>query len=189
MTKNILLTGIGGQGTITASKLLTIGLMNAGYDVKMSEVHGMSQREGKVLTHLRYGDKVFSPVVPMGEADIIMGFEELEVLRNIDYLKKDGIIVLNTVQFNPISVLSGKDKYPKGIKEMIEAKTPNLLAFNASEEAEKLGSQKVMNIILLGVVIREMKLEHIDWDKIFKENAKAEFYELNKKALEIGLNL
>ncbi|MDO4772576.1 MAG: indolepyruvate oxidoreductase subunit beta [Bacillota bacterium] len=189
MTKNILLTGIGGQGTITASKLLTIGLMSAGYDVKMSEVHGMSQREGQVLTHLRYGDKVYSPVVPMGEADIIMGFEELEVLRNIDYLRKGGTVVLNTVKFNPIGVLSGKDKYPEGIKEMIEKKAGKILAFNANEEAEKLGSAKIMNLILLGVIIREMELQDIDWDKILQENVKPEFFELNKKAIDAGIHL
>ncbi len=189
MTKNILLTGIGGQGTITASKLLTLGLLSAGYDVKMSEVHGMSQREGKVLTHLRYGEKVYSPVVPMGEADIIMGFEELEVLRNIDYLKEDGTIVLNTVQFNPIGVLSGRDKYPQGIREMLDKRTKNIHAFNASEEAEKLGNPRVMNLILLGVIIREMELQDIDWDKILEENVKPELVELNKKAIRIGIEL
>lgn len=189
MTKNILLTGIGGQGTITASKLLTYGLLSAGYDVKMSEVHGMSQREGQVLTHLRYGEKVYSPVVPMGEADIIMGFEPLEVLRNIDYLKKGGTVVLNTVKFNPIGVLSGKDKYPEGIKELIEKKAGKILAFDAYEEADKLGSAKIMNLILLGVIIKEMDLQAIDWDRILKENVKPEFVELNKKAIEVGVAL
>ncbi|MBS5597130.1 MULTISPECIES: indolepyruvate oxidoreductase subunit beta [Peptostreptococcus] len=189
MTKNILLTGIGGQGTITASKLLTIGLMSAGYDVKMSEVHGMSQREGQVLTHLRYGDKVYSPVVPQGEADIIMGFEELEVLRNIDYLREDGVVVLNTARFNPIGVLSGKDKYPENTKELIEARAGKVYAFDASEEAKKLGNQKVMNIILLGTIIKKMNLEEIDWDKIIEENVKEKFIEINKKALRVGIEL
>ena len=189
MTKNILLTGIGGQGTITASKLLTIGLMSAGYDVKMSEVHGMSQREGQVLTHLRYGDKVYSPVVPQGEADIIMGFEELEVLRNIDYLREDGVVVLNTARFNPIGVLSGKDKYPENTKELIEARAGKVYAFDASEEAKKLGNQKVMNIILLGTIIKKMNLEEIDWDKIIEENVIEKFIEINKKALRVGIEL
>ncbi len=189
MTKNVLLTGIGGQGTITASKLLTIGLMSAGYDVKMSEVHGMSQREGQVLTHLRYGDKVYSPVVPMGEADIIMGFEELEVLRNIDYLKNDGVVVLNTARFNPIGVLSGKDTYPENTKELIEARAGKLFSFDATAEAEKLGNPRVMNIILLGTIIKNMKLQDIDWDKIIEENVKPQFIELNKKALKVGMEL
>lgn len=189
MTKNLLLTGIGGQGTITASKLLTIGLMSAGYDVKMSEVHGMSQREGQVLTHLRYGEKVYSPVVPMGEADIIIGFEELEVLRNIDYLKPDGVVVLNTVRFNPIGVLSGRDKYPENTQELIEKRAGKVHAFNATEEAEKLGNNKVMNTILLGTIIKSMKLEDIDWDKIIEENIKPKFVELNKKALRVGMGL
>lgn len=189
MTKNILLTGIGGQGTITASKLLTIGLMSAGYDVKMSEVHGMSQREGQVLTHLRYGDKVYSPVVPMGEADIIMGFEELEVLRNIDYLRKDGVVVLNTARFNPIGVLSGRDKYPDNTEELIKKRAKKVYSFDAYKEAEKLGSQKVMNIILLGTIVKKMDLVHIDWDKIIEENVKPKFVEMNKKALKLGMDL
>ncbi len=189
MTKNLLLTGIGGQGTITASKLLTIGLMSAGYDVKMSEVHGMSQREGQVLTHLRYGQKVYSPVVPMGEADIIIGFEELEVLRNIDYLKEDGLVVLNTVRFNPIGVLNGQDTYPENTKELIEKRAGKVYAFNATEEAKKLGNQKVMNIILLGTIVKSMKLEDIDWDKIIEENVKEQFIDINKKALRVGMGL
>lgn len=188
-TKNVLLTGIGGQGTITASKLLTIGLMSAGYDVKMSEVHGMSQREGQVLTHLRYGDKVFSPVVPLSKADIIVGFEELEVLRNIDYLKEDGTVVLNKARFNPIGVLSGKDTYPSNTEEFIRNRAKNFYAFDASCEAIKLENQKVMNIILLGTIVKNMKLENIDWDAIIEENVKPKFVELNKKALRVEMDL
>lgn len=189
MLKSVLLTGIGGQGTITVSKLLTLGLMSKGYDVKMSEVHGMSQREGQVLTHLRYGDEVYSPVVPLGEADIIIGFEELEVLRNIDYLNKDGIVILNTVKFNPIGVLSGKDDYPENVQELIEKRAKTVYAFDASQEAEKLGNPKVMNIILLGTMIKSMNLEDIDWDTIIEENVKPEFVEINKKALLVGKSL
>ncbi len=113
-TKNILLTGVGGQGTILASKLLTVGLIDAGYDVKMSEVHGMSQREGPVLTHVRFGKKVFSPIVEKRKADVIMGFEELGVLRNLDYLRDDGqgIVIFNRVRDNPMGVQTGQDKYP-----------------------------------------------------------------------------
>lgn len=188
-TKNILLTGIGGQGTITASKLLTIGLMSAGYDVKMSEVHGMSQREGQVLTHLRYGDRVYSPVVSLGRADIIVGFEELEVLRNIDYLKEGGTVVLNTARFNPIGVLSGKDTYPQNTEELIRERAGKLYSFDATDEAKKLGNPRVMNIILLGTIIKNMNLENIDWDSIIENNVKPDFVELNKKAIRIGMDL
>jgi indolepyruvate ferredoxin oxidoreductase beta subunit len=117
-TKNILQTGVGGQGTILASKLLTVGLIEAGYDVKMSEVHGMSQREGPVLTHVRYGEKVYSPIVEKRKADLIMGFEELEVLRNLDYLRDDGqgIVIFNRTRVNPIGVQMGKENTPPTAK-------------------------------------------------------------------------
>ena len=134
-TKNILLTGVGGQGTILASKLLTEGLLSQGYDVKMSEVHGMSQREGPVLTHVRYGEKVFSPIVEAKRADVIIGFEELEVLRNLEYLRKDGkgIIILNKVRVYPIGVQNGSEKYPENAAELISARAGKVVAMDASE--------------------------------------------------------
>ena len=191
MTKNILLTGIGGQGTILASQLLTLGLMDAGYDVKMSEIHGMSQREGSVLTHVRFGEKVFSPVVEKGKADIIVGFEELEVLRNIDYLRRDGqgIVVLNLNRVNPVGVLSGKDKYPQNVEELVKARAGRLIAFSATEEAIRLGNEKAMNVILLGALIHFMGLENIDWTKIIAQNVKERFVKLNQSALLRGMEL
>lgn len=187
-TKNILLTGVGGQGTILASKLLTLGLMSHGLDVKMSEVHGMSQREGPVLTHVRFGKKVYSPVVEKGKGDILIGFEELEVLRNLDYLRDDGegIVVLNTSRINPIGVLTGADKYPTNVEELIRKKTKHLVVVDAAAEAHKLGNPRVMNIILLGAIIKYMQLEDIDWEKIIAENVKKPFEKINKKALEVG---
>lgn len=191
MTKNILLTGVGGQGTILASKLLTIGLMKAGYDVKMSEVHGMSQREGQVLTHVRYGEKVYSPVVSKNTADLIIGFEELEVLRNLEYLRNDGkgIVVVNKTQINPIAVISGSTKYPQGILEAIEKRAGRTIAVDATQLAKDLGNIKTANIILLGTIIKSMNLEDINWDKIIEENVKEKFIEINKKALELGKSL
>jgi indolepyruvate ferredoxin oxidoreductase beta subunit len=189
-TKNILLTGVGGQGTILASKLLTLGLMSHGLDVKMSEVHGMSQREGSVLTHVRFGERVFSPVVEKGKGDILIGFEELEVLRNLDYLRDDGegIVVLNTARINPIGVLTGTDKYPQNVAELIRKKTNHLIVVDATEEARKLGNTKVMNIILLGAIIKYMQLEDINWEKIISENVKKPFVEINLKALKLGMS-
>jgi indolepyruvate ferredoxin oxidoreductase beta subunit len=188
--KNILLTGVGGQGTILASKLLTLGLMSYGLDVKMSEVHGMSQREGSVLTHVRFGERVFSPVVEKGKGDILIGFEELEVLRNLDYLRDDGegIVVLNTARINPIGVLTGTDKYPQNVAELIRKKTSHLIVVDATEEARKLGNTKVMNIILLGAIIKYMQLEDINWEKIISENVKKPFVEINLKALKLGMS-
>ena len=190
-TKNILLTGVGGQGTILASKLLTHGLIEAGFDVKMSEVHGMSQREGPVLTHIRYGDKVYSPIVEKRRADLILGFEELEVLRNLDYLRDDGqgVVILNRVRINPIGVQMGKDKYPTNGEELIRARAGKLIALDGQAEARELGNPRVMNFILLGVLIRELGLEHFDWNRIIAENVKEKFVPLNQQALQVGLNL
>ena len=190
-TKNILLTGVGGQGTILASKLLTHGLIEAGFDVKMSEVHGMSQREGPILTHIRYGDKVYSPIVEKRRADLILGFEELEVLRNLDYLRDDGqgVVILNRVRVNPIGVQMGKDKYPTNGEELIRARAGKLIALDGQAEARELGNPRVMNIILLGVLVGELGLEHFDWNRIIAENVKEKFIPLNQQALQVGLNL
>lgn len=190
-TKNILLTGVGGQGTILASKLLTNGLIEAGYDVKMSEVHGMSQREGPVLTHVRFGEKVFSPIVEKRKADLIMGFEELEVLRNLDYLRNDGkgIVIFNRVRVNPIGVQMGKEKYPTNGEELIRARAGKLIALDGQAEARELGNPRVMNIILLGVLIRELGLQEIDWNRIIAENVKEKRVPLNQQALQVGLSL
>ena len=190
-TKNILLTGVGGQGTILASKLLTNGLIEAGYDVKMSEVHGMSQREGPVLTHVRYGEKVYSPIVEKRKADLIVGFEELEVLRNLDYLRDDGegIVIFNRVRVNPIGVQMGKDKYPTNGEELIRARAGKLIALDGQAKARELGNPRVMNIILLGVLIRELGLEHIDWNHIIAQNVEEKYVPLNQEALQVGMNL
>ncbi len=187
--KNILLTGIGGQGTILASKLLTLGLIDAGYDVKMSEVHGMSQREGPVLTHVRYGEKVFSPIVEKRKADIIMGFEELEVLRNLDYLRDDGtgIVIFNRVRVNPMGVQMGKEKYPINGEELIRERAGKLIALDGQAEARELGNPKVMNIILLGVLIKQLGLEDFDWNRIIAENVKEKFVPINQQALQLGI--
>lgn len=190
-TKNILLTGVGGQGTILASKLLTVGLIDAGYDVKMSEVHGMSQREGPVLTHVRFGKKVFSPIVEKRKADVIMGFEELEVLRNLDYLRDDGqgIVIFNRVRVNPMGVQTGQDKYPTNGEELIRTRAGKVIALDGQAMARELGNPRVMNIILLGALIKQLGLEEIDWLRVIAENVKEKYIPLNQEALKLGLGL
>lgn len=188
MTKNIILVGVGGQGTILSSKLLSIGLMEEGYDVKMSEIHGMSQRGGSVSTQVRYGEKVDSPVIESGGADILVAFEKMEALRWMEYLKPDGTAVVNDYEINPVPVSMGKCDYPDGIMEEISSKVKTF-SFDAMEEAKKLGNPKVSNIILLGTIIKLMDLEDIDWDTIIKENVKPAFAELNIKALNVGKGL
>lgn len=188
MTKSILLVGVGGQGTILASKLLTLGLMEAGYDVKMSEIHGMSQRGGSVSSQVRYGEKVASPVIEKGGADILVSFEKMEALRWLNYLKPDGKVVVNDFEISPMPVLSGAVPYAKDILEEIASKAETIV-IHAAEEAEKIGNAKVMNIILLGTIVKAMGLEEIDWDKLIAENVKPAFIELNQKALAIGKGL
>lgn len=185
MSKSVLMVGVGGQGTILASKLLTLGLLEAGYDVKMSEIHGMSQRGGNVSSQIRYGEKVHSPVIEIGGADIIIAFEKLEALRNLEYLKPNGTIVVNDHQIDPMSVLSGAAKYPADVIDRVKEKA-HTVVINASEMAEKLGNIKVMNIILLGSVAKYMNLSDIHWDSIIEKNVKPQFVELNKKAFALG---
>ncbi len=188
MTKSILLVGVGGQGTILASKLLTTGLMQAGYDVKMSEIHGMSQRGGSVSSQVRYGEEVQSPVIEMGGADFLVSFEKMEALRWLEYLKPGGQIVVNDFQIDSMPILNGKVDYPEGVNEYL-IETANAKVINAAEQAVKLGNAKVMNVILLGTVIKSMGLESIDWNQIIADTVKPKFVELNKEAIRLGMTL
>lgn len=188
MTKSILLVGVGGQGTILASKLLTLGLMESGFDVKMSEIHGMSQRGGSVSSQVRYGEKVYSPVIELGGADIIVSFEQMEALRWLEYLRPDGKIIVNDYRINPMSVASAKADYPDGIIKELESKV-SVIAFDAASEAVYVGSSKVMNVILLGATVKRMGLDEIDWDTIIKQNVKPNFIDININALHRGMEL
>lgn len=188
MVKSILLVGVGGQGTILASKLLTQGLMEAGHDVKMSEIHGMSQRGGSVSSQVRYGEEVHSPVIEKGGADILVSFEIMEALRWLDYLKPDGKIIVNNYSIKPMPVVMGKCTYPDGILDELKSKVPTTIV-DAEKEAVHLGNSKVMNIILLGTIVKKMNLESIDWNKIISDNVKPAFVEINLKALEVGKSL
>lgn len=188
MVKNILLVGTGGQGTILASKLLTLGLVEAGYEVKMSEIHGMSQRGGSVSTHIRFGEQVESPVIVAGEADIIVSFEKMEALRWLKFLKLNGKIIVNDYEINPMPVVGGVAKYSPEIADELK-KNADVRFVSAFNEAEKIGSTKVLNIILLGTVIEELGLNNINWEKIISKNVKSNFVEMNQKALAIGRSL
>ncbi|GAA3640449.1 indolepyruvate oxidoreductase subunit beta [Asaccharospora irregularis] len=188
MTKNIILVGVGGQGTILASKLLTTGLMEAGFDVKMSEIHGMSQRGGSVSSQVRYGKCVHSPVIEMGTADILVAFEKMEALRYTKYLKEDGKIVVNKFKVDPMPVLIGGAEYlEKEIDEEFEKLNADVI--DAANKAVELGNAKVMNIILLGSLVKSMQLEHIDWENIIRENVKPKFIDINIKAFNEGMKL
>lgn len=185
--KSILLVGVGGQGTILASKILSEGLVRKGYDVKMSEIHGMSQRGGSVTTHVRFGQEVASPVVPKGEADILVAFEKVEAVRWLDYLKKGGTLVVNDHEIYSLPVLTGAAKYPDEVIEKLRAQVPNMKTFDAGEIAKNLGNIKAQNIVLLGALVKAMGLEDIDWQSVLKELIPPKLYELNQKAFDAGL--
>jgi indolepyruvate ferredoxin oxidoreductase beta subunit len=186
MTKSILLVGVGGQGTILASKLLTEGLIEAGYDVKMAEIHGMSQRGGSVSSQVRYGEKVYSPVVEEGGGDVLIAFEKMEALRWLKYLKPNGMAIVNDYEIESMPIKTGKFEYPEDINDELK-KLKKVKIFNAAEKAVNIGNEKVMNVILLGSLIKAMELEDIDWKKIITNNVKEKFIDINIEALKIGM--
>lgn len=186
-TKSILLVGVGGQGTILASKILSEGLVRKGYDVKMSEIHGMSQRGGSVTTHVRFGTEVSSPVVPEGEADVLVAFEKVEAVRWLKYLKKGGRLVVNNFEIYSLPVLTGAAKYPDEVVEKLQKEVPNFKVFNAGRIAEDLGNIKAQNIVLLGALVKAMGLEDIDWESVLKELIPPKLLDLNIKAFKAGL--
>ena len=186
-TKSILLVGVGGQGTILASKILSEGLVRKGYDDKMSEIHGMSQRGGSVTTHVRFGSKVSSPIVPVGEADVLVAFEKVEAVRWLNYLKKDGTLVVNDFEIYSLPVLTGAAVYPDGIIEKLMAEVPKLKVLNAGAMAEEIGNIKAQNVVLLGALVKAMGLESLDWESVIEELVPARLLELNIAAFKAGL--
>ena len=185
-TKNIMIVGVGGQGSLLASKLLGHLLMEQGYDVKVSEVHGMSQRGGSVVTYVRYGDKVNSPVIDKGEADYIVAFELLEAARWTEYLKAGGRIVTNTQQINPMPVITGAAAYPEALVEKMRAAGLEVDAIDALSLAEEAGSSKAVNIVLMGRLSHYFDLPGEAWQKSLEAVVPPKFLELNKKAFELG---
>ncbi len=187
-TKNILIVGVGGQGIIFCSKVLAAGLLKAGYDVKMSEVHGMAQRGGSVSTQIRFGKKVYSPVIAKGEADLIVSFEKMEAMRYIDYLKPNGTVLVNECTVLPAPVLSGKIPYPDGITDALKSKA-KVITLNAQDLVEEVGNPKAMNTIILGTLVKLLGLEDIAWNEIIKELVPPKAVDFNCKALELGMKV
>ena len=184
-TKNIMIVGVGGQGTLLTSRILGGITMDAGYDVKLSEVHGMAQRGGSVVTFVRYGEKVAEPIVEEGQADVLIAFEKLEAKRYAHFLKKDGVLVVNEQRIDPITVVTGAAAYPEGIVEELE-KEVTVYKINAMEEALKLGNSKVFNIIVLGVAAQHMDFSKEDWLKVIEKTVPPKTVEINKKAFLLG---
>ena len=185
-TKNIMIVGVGGQGSLLASKLLGRLLLTKGYDIKVSEVHGMSQRGGSVVTYVRFGDKVYSPVIDKGEADYIVSFELLEAARWTEYLRPEGKLVTNVQQINPMPVITGAAEYPADLAEKIKAAGIQVDAFDALTLAEQAGSAKAVNIVLMGHLSRNFDFTLEEWMDAIEKSVPAKFLELNKKAFMLG---
>ena len=187
-TKNIMIVGVGGQGSLLASKLLGRLLLTRGYDIKVSEVHGMSQRGGSVVTYVRFGDKVYSPVIDKGEADYIVSFELLEAARWTEYLKPDGKVIVNTQQINPMPVIIGAAEYPENLVQKMRDAGLNVDAFDALSLAEQAGSTKAVNIVLMGHLSKNFDFTQEEWMEAIEQSVPAKFLELNKKAFTLGAN-
>lgn len=185
-TKNVMIVGVGGQGSLLASKLLGKLLLTKGYDIKVSEVHGMSQRGGSVVTYVRFGDKVYSPIIDKGEADFIVSFELLEAARYTEFLKPDGKIIANTQQINPMPVITGAVEYPAELEEKIKAAGIDLVAVDALSLAEQAGSSKAVNIVLMGILSKYFDFTEEEWISAIESSVPQKFLELNKKAFALG---
>ncbi|QEY35748.1 indolepyruvate oxidoreductase subunit beta [Caproiciproducens galactitolivorans] len=186
--KSVMIVGVGGQGTLLASRVLGSAMLHCGADVKVSEVHGMSQRGGSVVTYVRYGDKVYSPVIDKGEADVLMAFEALEAARFLPWLKTDGTIVVNTQQIDPMPVVTGSAAYPENIIGSVKAEGAKVVAFDALKLAEQAGSVRAVNIVLIGAVAKRLSIDKQVWIDTIKETVPAKFMDMNLKAFELGYN-
>ena len=187
---NVLIVGVGGQGTLLASKFLGAAAALSGKDVKVSEVHGMSQRGGSVITCVKIGDKIASPIIDEGEADVILAFEQLEAIRWLPYLKKGGTVITNMQKINPMPVVFGAAKYPDNILEVLEKSDIELVKLDALKMAEECGSVKAVNVVLLGVLASKLTEVPQDiWTESLKRVIPAKLYDINEKALQKGMNV
>ncbi len=187
--KSIMIVGVGGQGTLLASRILGAVAQSAGNDVKISEVHGMSQRGGSVVTYVKYGPKVYSPIISQGEADIILSFEELEAYRYASFLKKDGgKMIINTQQIDPMPVIVGAAEYTKDIIHKLKLNFENIIPINALKMATESGNMKAVNVVLIGVLAKSSEIDKQIWIDAIKSNVPEKFLEINLKAFELGYN-
>jgi len=187
--RSLLLVGVGGQGTILVSRLISEALLREGYDVKMSEIHGMAQRGGSVTTQIKFGERIYTSSIDEGEADVLVAFEMVEAARYIGLLKEDGILIVNNEQIYPLPVLAGIEEYPIDIMEELEKKIENIKVVNASKIASEIGEPRSQNIVMLGSLVKALDLESIDWIELIKEHLPERFHEVNIKAFKEGINL
>ncbi|MCL1953112.1 MAG: indolepyruvate oxidoreductase subunit beta [Oscillospiraceae bacterium] len=186
MQTSIMIVGVGGQGTLLASRLLGAAFLSRGYDVKVSEVHGMSQRGGSVVTYVKFGEAIASPIIDEGEADFILAFEQLEAARWLPYLKPDGKMITNTQRIDPMPVVTGAAEYPQGVIEALRGAGVHVQAVDALALAERAGSAKAVNVVLLGALARRMDIPQEVWLEAVRGTVKPQFAEMNLKAFGMG---
>ena len=184
----VMIVGVGGQGTLLASRIIGNVAIKAGYDVKVSEVHGMSQRGGSVVTYVKYDDKVYSPLIFEGEADYLLAFEELEAYRWLSYLKKGGKLILNTQKMDPMPVITGSEKYPENITDKIKTLIPDVTVIDALKGAVEAGTVKAVNTVIVGAFAKNSSVKKDIWLEVLKETVPSKFLDINLKAFEIGYN-
>lgn len=187
-TKNIMIVGVGGQGTLLTSRILGGVMLDAGYKVKVSEVHGMAQRGGSVVTFVRYGDEVNEPIVEEGCADVLIAFERLEAKRYAHFLKKDGVMIVNDQRMDPMPVVMGAAKYPENIIEDL-SKDHKVIRIDALSEAKKLGNARVFNVVILGLAAGHMDFSVDEWNSVIEKTVKPKFVEINKEAFKTGYDM
>lgn len=186
--KSVMIVGVGGQGTLLASRVLGSAMLRQGVDVKVSEVHGMSQRGGSVVTYVRYGDKVYSPIIAQGEADVLLAFEALEAARYLPWLKPAGTVIVNTQQMDPMPVVTGVAEYPKDILGKVQEQGVKMVALDALGMAEQAGSAKAVNVVLIGAMAKKLDLPKEVWIDTIQETVPPKFIDMNLKAFELGYN-
>lgn len=184
--KSVIIVGVGGQGTLLASRVLGSAMLSRGVDVKVSEVHGMSQRGGSVVTYVRYGDKVYSPLIEQGEADVVLAFEALEAARFLPWLKPGGTVVVNTQQIDPMPVITGNAVYPEHIIDAIKEQGVKVVAFDALSLAKQAGSVKAVNVVLIGAMAKRLEVDKEVWIETIKATVPPKFIDMNLKAFELG---
>lgn len=181
-----MIVGVGGQGTLLTSRILGNAILNSGLDVKLSEVHGMAQRGGSVTTFVRYGTKVYEPIVEEGQADVLIAFERLEALRYSHFLKEDGILIVNDQRIDPISVIAGGKDYPQDVFETLEKRHRNIIRINALDEALRIGNVKVFNVVILGALSQFLEIDRNTWEETIRQTVPKKTIEVNLKAFEVG---
>lgn len=189
MEKNILIVGVGGQGTLLASRVLGALAVKLNLDCKLSEVHGMSQRGGSVVTHVRMGERVLSPVISEGDADYIIAFEQLEALRWCHYLKKDGIMLINDQKILPMPVITGQREYPQGIFEKLISDGRNYIVVDGLKLAAEAGNTKAVNVVMLGALMKLMGIDYAVAEEAVTASVPQKVLEINKKALALGYKI